>query len=380
MKNKKLITILILIVLFAPIVIYLYCNSYTSDNDKFKVGVVVSQTGDNANYGKRSLNGIKWATEILNKEQFLDKKIVLEIEDTHSSPKSASNAIQRLISKGIKVIIGDIISGTTLAMAPIAEKHKVILFAPGASSPMMYKQGKYIFRNWTSDEYDGKAIAIFALKNGKRKFGVIVENKDYTMDLANEFTKSILKNDGKVTVETLETNQDVSTQILNLKEKKIKNVYISAYSKSTGQILKKAKEIGYHPTWYSTLTVNTPECRKIAGNLVEGVYYTTPAINLKSEEGYVKKYVTGFKDKFDDTPEETSAHGYDALMIIAEAINRGKSYKADSIRNELLKIKDFKGITGITNFDSDGNVVKDIYVKTFKNGREITLDTIVNKR
>ncbi len=382
MKNKKIITLVGLLALI-PLIVFIirYVNNDNIKNEEtFNIGVVVSQTGDNAIYGKRSINGMKWAVEKLNNNHFLDKKIVLVVEDTRSKLNVATNAIESLISQGVKIVVGDIISGTTLAMAPIAEKNKVILFAPGASSPMMYNQGKYIFRNWTSDEYDGKAIALYALKKGDKKFGVIFENKDYTKNLASEFSKSIVKGGGKVVMETIEnSNDDVSTQVLNMKENNIKSVYISAYSNITGKILKKAKELGYSPNWYSTLTVNTPDCRKIAGNLVESVVYTTPAIDLKSNEKHIVKYVTGFKEKFDDVPEETSAHAYDAIMTIAQAIKNSNSYDTESIRKELLSIKDFKGVTGITNFDNDGNVVKDIFIKTIKGENEIVLDTIVNK-
>ncbi len=375
MKNTKYLILILLPLL--PILFYFGCKS--KQNEVIKIGVVLSLTGDNEDYGKRSLNGIKWATEKLNSSSNFDKEIELKIEDTQSAIKGATNAIQKLIAQGINIVIGDVISGTTLAMAPIAEDNNVLLFAPGASSPNMYKQGKYIFRNWTSDEYDGKAIAEYALLKGNKTFGIIAENKDYSIDIANEFKNQIENNGGRILLfEVFETNSDVSTQVQNLKESGVKNIYISAYSNGTGYVLKKSKELNYEPNFYSTLTVNTPNCKRIAGNLVEGVTYTTPSINLSSEAEYIRSYVNGFKERFKDEPEESSAHGYDAMIIIAKVIDDCNCTEPEKIRKKLLRIENFRGVTGVSNFDSDGNVIKDIFIKVIKDDKEIVLDTIRN--
>lgn len=384
MSKKRILNTLIVLTVSFPLIVFFLVNRKSSNNQQktIKIGVILSQTGNYADYGKRALNGITWATEKINKDGGIHgEKIELVVLDTKSQTKEAPNALHRLINDNVKIIVGDVISGTTLKMAPIAEKNKVILFAPGASSPQMYNQGKYIFRNWTSDEFDGRAIAEFAITQNDSIFGVIAENQDYSLDIANEFKKNIVKLGGDVELfEVFETGSDLSTQVLKLKESSVPNIYISAYSKGTGIVLKKSKEIDFSPNFYSTLTVNTPDCKKIAGNLINDVFYTTPSINLESNQPYIRGYVDGFKERFNDKPEETSAHGYDAMMILGKALSMDNvdidSINTELVRNNLLKIKKFKGVTGEMSFDKDGNVLKNIFIKKIVNDKEVILDTI----
>ena len=187
MKNKLLY--LLLVFLFA-------CKQgqegtiiNRQNNQSFSIGVALSLTGKNANYGKRSYHGIQWAVEKINSKGGINGRSVnLIVEDTKSSSTAATSAILKLITVDkLDIIIGDIISGTTLAMAPIAEENSKILFAPGASSPKVKEAGDYIFRNWTSDDFDGKVMAQYCFSKGHRKIGIITELTDYTYDLAKAF-------------------------------------------------------------------------------------------------------------------------------------------------------------------------------------------------
>ena len=66
-------------------------------------------------------------------------------------------------------------------------------------------------------------------------------------------------------------------------------------------------------------------------------------------------------------PEIYSAQSYDALKIIALAIKRGNSFTADSIRNQLYKIQNYDGVSGITSFNKNGDVNKPAIIKFVKN-------------
>ncbi|TKJ41163.1 hypothetical protein CEE37_05715 [candidate division LCP-89 bacterium B3_LCP] len=75
------------------------------------------------------------------------KDIELIYEDSQSDPAKAVSALNKLIStENVSVVIGDIASSSVLAMAPIAEKSKVVLLSPGASNPDISEAGDYIFR------------------------------------------------------------------------------------------------------------------------------------------------------------------------------------------------------------------------------------------
>ena len=66
----------------------------------------------------------------------------------------------------VKVILGGICSGETLAAAPITEAAKVILLSPSATSPDITNAGDYVFRTIPSDANAGRISAQTAIKNG----------------------------------------------------------------------------------------------------------------------------------------------------------------------------------------------------------------------
>jgi len=326
-----------------------------------RIGVVLSLTGDAANYGRRSLNGITWAVEQINAQGGINgRTIEIHVEDTRSESKDAVLAITKLITVDhITVIVGDVLSATTLAMAPIAESNHVLLFAPGASNPSLRDAGDFIFRDWTSDDYDGKAMAGYLLKQNVKSVGMLVQRSDYTIGVANALAKAFQSQDGRIIdreeFETSETN--FRTQLERLKSKGVASLYMAGLSQETGVALKQAAEIGYSPQWFTTLTVDTPECAKIAGAARNGVIFTTPAFDATSTDPAMVRFVHGFKERFGDEPEAVAGHGYDAIDILASVLATSGT-DATRVKTALYSVRDFPGVTGTMTFDDHGDVLK----------------------
>jgi branched-chain amino acid transport system substrate-binding protein len=367
-RNRILWAVILLVTLFG-------CAK--REHESVDIGVALSLTGDGADYGKRSLNGIEWAVEKINAKGGINgRNIKLHIEDTKSSPKDAVAAIGKLITVDkVRIVVGDIISGTTLAMAPVAEKNSVLLLAPGASNPKMTSAGDFIFRDWTSDEFDGKAIARYAYEHGVNSAGLIVQKTEYTVGLADAFYDEFVREGGKVVGrEEFDTGaSNVRTQLSKLRALNAKAVYIAAYSEGTGLALKQAQEVGFRPKWFSSLTVDTPDCERIAGSLRDGVVFSTPAFDLQDTSHVMRDFVTGFQQRFNDVPETSSGHGYDAIMILASVIEKVGADPV-KVKDGLYKVSDFPGVTGKTTFDSNGDVLKDIFIKTFVSNRAVILE------
>lgn len=363
-RNKWIILSITIIVIFSIIIPIV--TRQNQETETIKMGVLLSLTGDAANYGKRSLNGILWAVDKANKQGGINgKPIKLIVEDSGSSPKVAVSAFNKLITVDkVKVVIGDIVSGTTIAVAPIAEKNKILLFAPGASHPSIRDAGDFIFRNWTSDDFDGKAMASYLLQKGVRELSLIVQKTDYTFGLAKVLEETFQAGGGTVnSVEEFSTgNLDLRTQLTKLKISGEQHVYISAHSSETGRVLKQASEIAFKPNWYSTLTVDTPECANIAGSTRDDVIFTTPSFDPHDENPEMREFIDGFSARFGDDPESAAGHAYDAVNILV-MVMKNIGVKPSMIKDELYKVKDFPGVTGNTSFDDHGDVVKGIYIK-----------------
>ena len=344
-------------------------NQENISEDEIRIGVVFSLTGDVAAYGQRSMKGVNVALYEINSSGGINgKKIRLIVEDAKSSAKDGVAAINKLIFQDkVKFIIGDVLSSTTLAMAPIAERNKILLLAPGASNPALTDAGDYIFRNWLSDNFDGKALAAYSFKKkGIRTVATLYQKTDYCLGLEDAFSKEFILLGGTVlSREAFETDAtDFRTNIVKTQHNNPEGVFVSAESRQTGTILKQAFELNFRPNWFSNLTVDTPECAEIAGAARNGVVFSTPAFDVKDQDSpVVRKFVDNFTTKYSEKPEATSGHSYDALKILAFVMQKHGT-KVESVKTGLYELKNFPGVTGSTTFDRNGDVLKNVFIKS----------------
>jgi branched-chain amino acid transport system substrate-binding protein len=68
-----------------------------------------------------------------------------------------------------------------------------------------------------------------------------------------------------------------------------------------------------------------------------------------------------------------AAQAYDAAMILLTALENAGGVGGEALQSEMLKIKDFPGITGTTSFTDIGDAVKDIIILQVENGNFIKL-------
>lgn len=68
-------------------------------------------------------------------------------------------------------------------------------------------------------------------------------------------------------------------------------------------------------------------------------------------------------------PDALAALGYDATMIVLQALDKAKKPTPQEIMKVLTLMKNFKGVTGTISFDKNGDAVKSVVVlKVDKDG------------
>lgn len=363
-RNLKFVLVALVSVVLLTTLLPLNCSK--QDDNVIKIGAIFSLTGDVGAYGQRSRKGFELAVDIINSKGGINGKLIeTVIEDAKSLPRDGLAAYKKLLNYDkIHIIVGDVLSSTTMAIVPQITKNKVLLFAPGASNPQLKGASKYFFRNWTSDDFDGYAMAHYMNDINITKAAILVQSSDYTIGLADAFEKEFKNLGGEINIkeEFATGDTDIKTQLSKIKASGIKTVYLIGQSRENGTILRQAKEMNFKPNWYANLTVNTPECAEIAKDAREGVIFTTPAFDVNSGISYVDQYVKDFQTKYNEEPEATSAHAYDAVMILASVIEKVGT-DPDSLSKYLKQVKNFPGVSGKTSFDSYGDVIKDVFVK-----------------
>jgi branched-chain amino acid transport system substrate-binding protein len=102
---------------------------------------------------------------------------------------------------------------------------------------------------------------------------------------------------------------------------------------------------------------------------VNGCYFSNH-YSPEEDRPEVKKFVADYKAKYGGkTPDAMAILGYDAMRIMADAINRAGSTNGDKIRDALAGTKDFPGASGITTIDKDHNATKSIVILKIDGGK-----------
>jgi branched-chain amino acid transport system substrate-binding protein len=340
-------------------------------SDMLRIGCITALTGDGAAYGIAEQRGLAVAAEEINQAGGIDgKHIRVLCEDDQLNPSAGLDAMRKLIDADkVPVIIGAGGSSVTLALAPIAERTKVVLFSPSSTADAIRDAGDYVFRNVPSNNTQGDSAAAFARKHLKANNAAIFQmNNDYGLSLGSSFKAAFEAGGGQiVSVAPYDAGTaDFRGELAKIRDLAPDVVFFPGYVEDSGLILKQARELGIKSTFIGGDGAYSPTLIKIAGPAAEGSYYTVMVMAVGSADQKIERFIAAYKAKYGAAPQLSSAYAYDALLTIAEAIRRG-GYSGEGIRNALYQIS-FDGITGTTRFDRFGDVDKPWGVYEVKNG------------
>ena len=326
------------------------------------IGAVVSAEGPAAIYGEKVRNGLDLALDEINAETINGKTVRLVYRDDKSQPDVGAAAAQELIDQeGVNIIVGGLISEVAMAIAPVVEKEQVILLSPSASAPEITDAGEYVYRNYPSDILEGTSMAEFASDLGLEQVVVFSAKNNFGVGLKKVFTQRF-ENNYRSVVGAFEFDETASVDELRamVEEAKALNpegIYIIAYLNKTSDILLAIKEAGIEAVMMGTGAVTTDLPRN-AGDSAELLVYPQPPFDLDSQEDVVRSFVEAYRSRYGTDPDTYAAHGYDALKILAAAIGDAGTSHSGEIKSALARMSGFKGASGDTSFDKNGDVVQ----------------------
>ena len=104
----------------------------------------------------------------------------------------------------------------------------------------------------------------------------------------------------------------------------------------------------------------TTDLIKLAGSAANGLLVVS-AFDPNDKSQIVQQFVGEFKAKYSDAvPSKFVAHTYDAVMMIADAIQRAGSADGPKVRDALAATNGYNGVIGKVTFDKNREVVLDL--------------------
>jgi branched-chain amino acid transport system substrate-binding protein len=328
-------------------------------------------SGNEATFGDSTDKGIRLAVDEVNKKGGIKgKKVSVKTLDDQGKPEEAAVAATRLITQDkVTVLLGEVASSRSLAMAPIADSNQTPMISPTSTNPKVTKDGDktrpYVFRVCFIDPFQGTVMAKFAREQKKITNVAVLRDvgNDYSVGLADFFEKKFVDLGGKIVSDQSYKagDQDFKAQLTAIKGKKPEAIYVPGYYTDVALISRQARELGMKQPLMGGDGWDSAKLYEISKGALDGSYFSnhyTP----EDPSPVIQEFVAKYKAAYGTVPDALATLGYDAANVAFDAMNRAKDLTGPSIRDALEATKGFQAVSGVINLDSDHNAVKSAVV------------------
>ena len=344
-----------------------------------KIGHVGPLSGQIAHLGKDNENGARMAVDTLNAKGVTiggkKVKFVLQGEDDAANPQQATAAAQKLVDAKVSGVIGHLNSGTTIPASKIYNDNGIPQISPSSTNPKYTLQGyKGAFRVVANDGQLGGALGRYAANTLKAKNVAIIDDRTaYGQGVADEFMRAA-KAAGINVVGRQYTNDkatDFNAILTAIKGKNPDLIFFGGMDAVGGPMLRQMKQLGIKAKYMGGDGICTEQLPALAGDgMADGQVVCAEAGGV--EEGQKKvmdKFRDDYKKKFGVDVKLYAPYVYDAVMTMADAMQKANSVEPAKYLPELAKIR-HKGVTGIIEFDVHGDIRNGtLTLYTYKGGK-----------
>lgn len=352
----------------------------TSVGDTFKIGYNLELSGAVSSYGQTEEKGANLAVKEINAAGGIDgKKIEVVTKDNKSETAEAATVATSLASEGVNVVIGPATSGASAASIPALTSAGVPMISPSGTQTNLVvddagKVQDYFFRATFTDGYQGQIMAKYATDTLAAKKVVLYydNSSDYGKGIAEVFKKEY-KGEIVSEITFASGDKDFQAALTKLKDKDFDAIIMPGYYNETGTIVKQARGLGIDKPVLGSDGFDSPQFTELAtASAASKVYYLSAFVTSASDKA--KAFYDAYKKEYNEEPSMFSALAYDSVYMAAEAAKGATSSVA--VKDNLVALKDFEGVTGTMSVDKDHNVVKSVYVISLTDGVQSSVDTV----
>ena len=303
-------------------------SSETASGETFKIGGIGPVTGGAAVYGIAVKNATELAINEINAAGGINGyQVEFNFQDDELDNEKSVNAYNNLKDWGMNILVGTVTSGCAIAVAAETKNDNMFQITPSGSAVECVQYDNN-FRVCFSDPNQGLASAQYIGENGlAEKIAVIYDSSDvYSSGIYEKFAKEAENQPFEIVAAeafTADNKTDFSVQLQKAKDAGADMVFLPIYYQESALILTQAAAMGYAPKWFS--------CDGMDGilggvdnfdvSLTEGVMLLTP-FAADATDDLTQSFVTKYKEKYGETPNQFAADSYDAIYVIKAAIEK----------------------------------------------------------
>ena len=353
--------------------------------NRYDIGCLLPLSGSYAAFGQRALRGIKLA---LNTYHSLHKgtRLNLIVQDSQSDEQKAVNGIQTLNKENVSAIIGPMISCESAANEAQKQKVPIIVLSQKNGIPDI---GGYVFRNFLTPQMQIDTIVPYAIeKLGLHRFFIMYPKDRYGKTFMELFQDKVAAyGEQTVSVDAYNPDQTDFGEIITK--------FISQYGTYVNEVGEAGKDVDprqeevivdvdavFIPDTYTSVGLIAPQLLfygikdvlllgtnlwhsegliEMAGKYVQGAL-VPDAFYSDSDQKQVIDFITDYENAFQEKPVFIEAVAYDTAMMVFQTIGQPEIRSRSEVRDRLQAISNYNGVTGLTSFETNGDVEKKLYL------------------
>ena len=292
------------------------------------------------------------------------RRISLITADDEQSVNEGRLVAQRLAENPeIMAVIGHLQSYVTVPAAAIYDLAGLVLVAPASTSAELTSKGyRRVFRGTLTDQVIGRDMADFARLRDYRRVAIYYVRSGYGRALANAFEER--SNDLNVAVvarQSYDPSQDFSQRIIEpilqeWRQMDLDAVFLAGQVPVAGRVIAAIRSAGIDVPILGTDAMNSPSLITEGGIAVEGTVVASffHPVDSRLE---VRRFVNDFRARNGHDPDTAGALGYDAVRLLAHAMEFAGSPAPERVAEALHGVRAWNGVTGSFTFDENGDLV-----------------------
>jgi branched-chain amino acid transport system substrate-binding protein len=285
--------------------------------------------------------------------------IRLQLADDDADPEKAPHVAQRLVDDPrVVAVVGHVNSSTTIAAGGVYAAGGLPAVATSATSPAVSGLGDWSFRIASSDSANALVLARTAASLGRR-IGILYSNEAYGRALMRSFRGALPA--GAVELLSVDPYLDEMTDFTpfleRLRRHEAEVIFVAGIEEGASRIVPQARQLGM-------------TARFMGGDGLEPLVGMGPAYDgimvgmLFHPEGSpaAREFAAAFRAAFGREPDSFAATAYDAVHLLARAVEAVGPRRA-AIRRHLAGVgrdggsEPFQGVTGSLRFDERGDPI-----------------------
>jgi len=289
---------------------------------------------------------------------------LLKADDGSELEKGLKIAQSFAENEAIRAVIGHRNSFVSIPASAIYDQAGLVMLSPASTAPDLTQNGyKHIFRCIPSDDEIARQMAVYLAGQGHRRMVIYYSDDSYGTGLANSFEDQAGAQ-GITIVDRFDNYtgpQDLKRLHSRWRAFGFDGIFIAENMPGGGQFIFDAGQAGINVPFFGGNTLESPLLSQIGGKTADGTILGS-MFNPNLDRPEVKRFVIDFSRTYKEMPNSYAASGYDAVKMLAAAIEKSDFQNRSTVAEELMNLGSWPGVSGIHEFDPRGDDRGDLVV------------------